>query len=257
MGRLCAVPAARGARLLCGGVDKGARVGLRLSGPCQGGRVHVLQRAQAAFEGTSAACMASNTLRPSLCLQRLFYICARDPMWAPLVRWSARVADLELVALRGAHVRCGWGRRSGWGERSPKASVGWAERRCPACVVGAHVRCAQGRTRPWQQLRGDAERRGAVPKQTARRCLQLPWPGHPCAGQRARQSANSRSLHLPGPLPRSLVAQQPLRRRVVRSSTALPRALADVLKAPRPPFTFLTGEIRGPSTCCWLSICLS
>ncbi|PSC70464.1 Methionine gamma-lyase isoform A [Micractinium conductrix] len=78
--------------------------------------------------------------------KRLFYICARDPMWAPLVRWSARVADLELVALRGAHV--------------------------------------------------------------------------------------------------SLVAQQPLRRRVVRSSTALPRALADVLKAPRPPFTFLTVECQ-------------
>lgn len=41
---------------------------------------------------------------------------------------------------------------------------------------------------------------------------------------------------------RSLVAQQPLRRHIVRSSSALPRSLADVLKAPRPPFSFLTGE---------------
>lgn len=40
----------------------------------------------------------------------------------------------------------------------------------------------------------------------------------------------------------SLVAQQPLRRHIVRSASVLPRALADVLKAPRPTFSFLTVE---------------
>lgn len=46
--------------------------------------------------------------------------------------------------------------------------------------------------------------------------------------------AAARGAHL------SVVAQQPLRRSIVRSAAALPRPLADVLKAPRPTLAFLT-----------------
>lgn len=42
----------------------------------------------------------------TLALQRLLYIHAREPMWGPEVRWSCAVADLELAAARGAHLRC-------------------------------------------------------------------------------------------------------------------------------------------------------
>lgn len=52
------------------------------------------------------------------------------------------------------------------------------------------------------------------------------------------------SPRLPFPPSCSLVAQQPLRRHIVRSANVLPRALADVLKAPRPPFSFLSGELQ-------------
>jgi hypothetical protein len=43
----------------------------------------------------------------------------------------------------------------------------------------------------------------------------------------------------------ALVAQQPQRRHVVRGAQALPRALADVLRAPRPPFSHLAVDCEG------------
>lgn len=53
--------------------------------------------------------------------------------------------------------------------------------------------------------------------------------------------------HLPRAAPaRSLLAQQPLRRHIVRSASVLPRALADVLKAPRPNFSSLAVECESP-----------
>lgn len=39
------------------------------------------------------------------CLQRVLFIHAREPMWVPEVRWSALLADLELVAARGPRLR--------------------------------------------------------------------------------------------------------------------------------------------------------
>lgn len=57
---------------------------------------------------------ASSSVRPAAahscppnpqCLQRVLFIHAREPMWVPEVRWSALLADLELVAARGPRLR--------------------------------------------------------------------------------------------------------------------------------------------------------
>lgn len=49
------------------------------------------------------------------------------------------------------------------------------------------------------------------------------------------------------PLLCSLLAQQPLRRHIVRSASELPRSLAEVLKAPRPSFSCLGVECGSPA----------
>ena len=48
--------------------------------------------------------LRSYCCRP-LPLQRVLFIHAREPMWVPEVRWSASLADLELVVARGARLR--------------------------------------------------------------------------------------------------------------------------------------------------------
>ena len=40
-----------------------------------------------------------------LLLQRVLFICAREPMWVPSVRWSSTIADLELVGCRGVRIK--------------------------------------------------------------------------------------------------------------------------------------------------------
>lgn len=51
----------------------------------------------------------------------------------------------------------------------------------------------------------------------------------------------------------SLLALQPQRRHVVRSASVLPRALADVLKAPRPVFASLCVECESPEAAAQLA----
>lgn len=63
--------------------------------------IHVCKLTRAVFS-LSFTCEAC--CRP-LPLQRVLFIHAREPMWVPEVRWSASLADLELVAARGARLR--------------------------------------------------------------------------------------------------------------------------------------------------------
>ncbi len=102
--RVCAGHAAGGALQLCGRHHQGGRGWLSVPAWLRSESVLCIA-VHDPMRACSVLIVQCRTFCSSL-LQRVLFIHAREPMWVPEVRWSASLADLELVAARGPRLRC-------------------------------------------------------------------------------------------------------------------------------------------------------